>query len=91
MFVAQTQVLDQFSKVLASHPPADILMLEDLAEWGPDSSAGVRTAVFFDDHDCSNEDSRRFHGSTRIPLIIRLTEEEDPQVDGGYPLDLLTD
>ena len=29
-----------------------------------------------------------------LPVInedIRLTEEEDPQVDGGYPLDLLTD
>ena len=91
MFVAQTQVLDQFSMVLASRPPADVLMLEDLAEWDPDSSAGVRTAIFSDDHDCSNEDSRWLHGHTRIPLIIRLTEEEDPQVDGGYPLGLLTD
>jgi superfamily II DNA/RNA helicase len=91
MFVAPTQILDQFSNVLASRPASDVLMLEDLAEWDPDSSAGVRTAVFLDDHDCLNEDPRWIHGHTRIPLIIRLTEEENPQNDGGYPLNLLVD
>ena len=89
MFVAQTQVLDQFSMVLASRPPADVLMLEDLAEWDPDSSAGVRTAIFFDHLNCSDEDSSWFHGHTRVPLIIRLTEEASPQ-DGGYRLDQLS-
>ncbi len=90
MFVAPTRLLDGFFNVLASYPPSEVLMLEDLEEWDPDSAPGVRTAVFFDDHDCSNEDSRWFHGHTRIPLIIRLTREENPEVDGGYPLSQLT-
>jgi hypothetical protein len=89
MFVAPTQALDQFSQILANRPPSDILMLEDLEDWDPDSSAGVRTAIFFDHLNCSNEDSPWFHGHTRVPLIIRLTEEASPQ-DGEFRLDQLT-
>ena len=89
MFVAPTQALDQFSQILAKRPPSDVLMLEDLKDWDPDSSAGVRTAIFFDHLNCSDEDSPWFRGHTRVPLIIRLTEEASPQ-DGGYRLDQLT-
>lgn len=90
MFVAPTQALEQFSQIFVNRPPGDVLMLEDLKDWDPDSSAGVRTAIFFDHLNCSNEDSPGFDGHTRVPLIIRLTEEATPQ-DGEFRLDQLTD
>jgi hypothetical protein len=91
MFVAPAQILEEFSDVLAGRHPAEVLMLEDLAEWDPDLSPDRCTAVFLDDCDGSNEKSPWFHGHTRIPLIIRLTREENPEVDGGYALGQLTD
>jgi hypothetical protein len=91
MFVAPAQILEEFSDVLAGRHPAEVLMLEDLAEWDPDLSPDRCTAVFLDDCDGSNENSPWFHGHTRIPLIIRLTREENPEVDGGYALGQLTD
>jgi hypothetical protein len=67
-------------------------MYEGLAEWDPDLSPGVRTAVFLDDHDdCRGDDLPWFQGHSRLPLIVCLTSDENPPVDGGYPIALLSD
>lgn len=91
MFVAPKRLADQISAELDQRPPNEVLMFEDLAEWLPDLSPGVRTAVFLDDNDnCQNEDSPWFQGHSRLPLIICLTNDENPPVDGGYNITQFT-
>ena len=92
MFVSPQRLEGRVFAALAQRPPNEALMYEGLAEWDPDLSPGVRTAVFLDDHDdCRGDDLPWFQGHSRLPLIVCLTSDENPPVDGGYPIALLSD